>query len=99
MIGARLSHRITVFHPTGRDAMGALTGTTTTNIPASVEYASRLIQTAASEQKVSRAVITTRHHVQIGDIITLPDGTTQTTIDVRPVNGLGGRESHREVYL
>lgn len=99
MIGPRSPHRITVFHPAGSDEWGVPTGTTTANVKARVEYSTRYIRNAAGEQVVSRAQVVTEHAVTVGDTITLPDGTQQQAMDVRPVSGLGGTEDHREIYL
>lgn len=100
MIGPRMTDRITVFHPTGVDVEGAQTGVTTENVPARVDYRNTLIRNQNGDQVVSRALVETGHPVVVGDLITLPgEITAQPAIDVRIIKGLGGKESHREVYL
>jgi len=91
---------MTVFHPTGRDPWGVPTGVTTENVPCRVNWGNRLVRNRDGEQVVSVAMVETRHPVVVGDIITL-EGEEQglTVIQMIRIDGLGGRESHREVYL
>lgn len=99
-LGPRYPHRMTVFHPTGRDPWGVPQGVTTANVPCRISYGNRLVRNREGEQVVSVAMVETRHPVEVGDIITL-EGQEQglTVIQMFRIDDLGGRESHREVYL
>lgn len=99
-LGPRYPHRVTVFHPTGRDQWGVPQGVTTANVPCRISWGNRLVRNREGEQVVSVAMVETRHPVEVGDIITL-EGQEQglTVIQMFAITDLGGREKHREVYV
>jgi hypothetical protein len=82
------------------DIEGNKPTTTTTNVPALVEFRQRLIRTATGETKPSRATLCTERKVTAGTLIILPGETTpQAVLEMSIIRGLGGVEDHREVYL
>lgn len=84
-----------------RDAYGTPSYASMLTAPARVEYRTRVIRARDGREVVARATVYLPHSVTVGgdDRLTLPDGSTATPLDVRPVTDLDGSLHHVEVLV
>lgn len=84
-----------------RDAYGSPSYASTITAPARIEYRTQVIRGRDGRDVVARATVYLPDFVTVGsdDRLTLPDGSTATPLDVRPVTDLDGTLHHVEVAV